>query len=271
MTPTTLLEVRATWAGAHALAIFAALLALALSAVWAGCRAMRRAGAGRSPELDRAWPRGAARLLAGGSVVVLGSVTLVELAEQLRHGETLAGLDMAFNAALHAHLPAPALQAFGALTHLGDTATLTALCVGIALALVATGRRGMALGWVVAVAGNGLLNQGLKQHYGRVRPLQMAGGVIESGYSFPSGHSSGALVAYGMLACLALRVLPGRWHLTAMMVAVTLAWTVGASRCILGVHFASDVLAGFASGAAWLALCITGMGVGRSMRRLPVA
>jgi undecaprenyl-diphosphatase len=271
MTPATLLEERAAWAGAHALPIFLALLALLLLTLWAAAQAVRRAGAGRSP----GWPRAslplAAPLLIGGTVVALGAVTLEELAEHLRHGATLVRLDVAFNAALHASLPAPALQAFGALTHLGDTATLTGLCIGITLALVAAGQRGLALGWVVAVAGNGLLNQGLKQFFGRVRPLQAAGGAFEGGYSFPSGHSSGSLVAYGLLAYLALRVLPLRWHLPAMMVAVALAWTVGASRSFLGVHFASDILAGFASGAAWLALCITGMEVARSLQRRSAA
>ncbi len=274
MTPVTLLEQRAAWAGAHALPIFLVLLTLLgllVLAVWPAGRTLRQAGAGRLPNWTRAWPVGAARLLPVGTVVALGGVTVVELAEHLRHGVTLARLDLVFNAALHTSLPGWALQAFGALTHLGDTATLTALCIGIAGALVGAGRRGLALGWVVAVAGNGLLNQGLKQFFGRVRPVQAAGGVLESGYSFPSGHSSGSLVAYGMLAYLALRVLPPRWHLPAMVVAVTLAWTVGASRCFLGVHFASDVLAGFASGAAWLALCITGMEVVRSMQRPPAA
>jgi undecaprenyl-diphosphatase len=271
MTPATLLEQRAAWAGVHALPIFLALLALLGLAVWAAGRTLCRAGAGRLSDWPSAWPFGAARLLAAGTVVAMGSVTVVELAEHLRHGVTLARLDMAFNAALHTSLPGWTLQAFGVLTHLGDTATLTVLCTGIALALVGAGRRGLALGWVVAVAGNGLLNQGLKQFFGRVRPLQAADGVLESGYSFPSGHSSGSLVAYGMLAYLALRGLPPRWHLPAIVLAVTLAWTVGASRCFLGVHFASDVIAGFASGAAWLALCIAGMGVVRSMQRLPVA
>jgi undecaprenyl-diphosphatase len=60
-----------------------------------------------------------------------------------------------------------------------------------------------------------------------------------------------------MLAYLALRLLPLRWHLPSLFATVTLALTVGASRLFLGVHFASDVIAGFASGTAWLALCIT--------------
>ena len=199
--------------------------------------------------------------------MALGSLTLVALAGQLRLDATVVQLDMAFNAALHASLPGPALQVFGMLTHLGDTATLTVLCIGIALVLVAAGRRGLALGWVVAVAGNGLLNNALKQFFGRVRPLQASGGVLETGFSFPSGHSSSSLVAYGMLAYLGLRVLPVRWHLPAVMAAVALAWTVGVSRSFLGVHFASDIIAGFASGAAWLALCITVIGVTGALQR----
>jgi undecaprenyl-diphosphatase len=110
---------------------------------------------------------------------------------------------------------------------------------------------------VIALAGNGLLNQTLKQIFGRVRPLDPEGSVLAQGFSFPSGHSAGAVVAYGMLAYLALRLLPARWHLSALLTAVALIFTVGASRLFLRVHFASDVIAGFASGTAWLALCIT--------------
>lgn len=150
----------------------------------------------------------------------------------------------------------PALQVFFALTHFGDTNTLAALCIAIALVLIACGRRGFAFGWVVAVAGNGLLIMTLKQVFGRVRPLNMEGFVLEHGFSFPSGHSSGSVVAYGMLAYLSLRLLPVRWHLPSLLAMVALALTVGASRLFLGVHFASDVMAGFASGIAWLALCI---------------
>lgn len=67
------------------------------------------------------------------------------------------------------------------------------------------------------------------------------------------------LLAYGMLAYLALRLLPTKWHLPALLTAVAIAFSVGASRLFLRVHFASDVLAGFMSGAAWLAVCIMGM------------
>ena len=155
---------------------------------------------------------------------------------------------------------------FAALTRLGDTATLTVLCIGVALALGVTGRRGLALGWVAAVAGNALLNTTLKRIFERVRPLHEGGLVLEHGFSFPSGHSSGSLVAYCMLAYVAVRVLPPRWHLPAACTAVALALTVGASRVFLRVHFVSDVLAGFASGAAWLVVCVGSVELARWYR-----
>ena len=89
-----------------------------------------------------------------------------------------------------------------------------------------------------------------------MRPLRDDGLVLAQGFSFPSGHSSGAVVAYGMLAYIALRFVPPRWHLALVLAAVSLVFMIGASRIFLRVHFASDVIAGFASGTAWLAVCI---------------
>jgi membrane-associated phospholipid phosphatase len=192
---------------------------------------------------------------------------LAELAAQLNAGEILGRADQALTDALRTSVPRPALQVFAALTHLGDTATLTGLCIGIAIALIALGRCWLALGWVAAVAGNGLLNHTLKQIFARVRPLHTDSFVLEQGFSFPSGHSSGSVVTYGMLAYVALRLLPARWHLPTVLAAVGLAFTVGASRIFLRVHFASDVIAGFASGAAWLAVCVTSIELARWWRR----
>jgi membrane-associated phospholipid phosphatase len=185
------------------------------------------------------------------------------LSAHLDAGSALIRADQALTDALALGVPRPVLKVFAVLTHLGDTVTLTALCVCVAVALVVVQHRGLAIGWVVAVAGNGILNDTLKQTIRRQRPLFPDDGSVATGFSFPSGHSSGSVVAYGMLAYLALRLLPARWHLPAMMASVTLAITVGASRLFLRVHFGSDVIAGFASGAAWLAACVTAMEVVR--------
>lgn len=193
-----------------------------------------------------------------GSAVMLAAVLVfVGLASALTAGSVLIRFDQAISDALRAHLAPQAVQLAAALTHLADTATLTVLCVVGTLVLVARRQRGLALVWVLAIAGNALLNPSLKRLMGRVRPLDPEGGVPVQGWSFPSGHSSGALVAYGMLAYLALRLLPKAWHFPALVTAVALVATVGISRVVLRVHFASDVAAGFASGTAWLALCIT--------------
>jgi undecaprenyl-diphosphatase len=158
---------------------------------------------------------------------------------------------------LRANLAPWALQVFGALTHLADTATMTVLCLVGTLVLVARGKRGLALAWLLAIAGNSILNQSLKRLIGRARPLDPEGALRVQGLSFPSGHSSGSVVVYGMLAFLALRFLPKVWHLPVLVTAMVLAFAVGISRALLRVHFASDVAAGIASGSAWLALCIT--------------
>jgi membrane-associated phospholipid phosphatase len=64
------------------------------------------------------------------------------------------------------------------------------------------------------------------------------------------------VVAYGMLAYLAQRLAPPRWRRASLLAAAAVAFTTGSSRVFLQVHYASDVLAGFASGLAWLALCV---------------
>ena len=256
-TSATLLSPWALWTGEHALAIFLAVLGLLLAATAAVCWALRQyAARRRQAALIPALPQ-RLRAEVGVAIVLIGAGVFAALAALIAAGGIPGWSDQAFTEVLRASVPALALQVFAALTHLGDTNTLAALCIAIALALMAFGRRGFAVGWVVAVAGNGLLIKTLKQVFGRVRPLNTEGFVLEHGFSFPSGHSSGSVVAYGMLAYLALRLLPTRWHLPCLLATVALALTVGASRLFLGVHFASDVIAGFASGTAWLALCIT--------------
>ena len=167
-------------------------------------------------------------------------------------------------------LSASARQIFGALTHLGDTPTLIALGVIVALLLLAKGGRWTALGWTLALLGNALLNTTLKAIFERARPVHDSLLVNAQGFSFPSGHSSGSVVAYGMLAYVLLRALPpaqvGRAGLMLVLMATALAFTVGMSRIFLQVHFATDVLAGFASGLAWLAVCIGSMELTRHYR-----
>jgi len=193
-----------------------------------------------------------------GSVVIFTGVWIFTmLSTALTAGVPMLPWDQAVIDTLRSHVTPQTLKVFAGLTHLADPRTLTVLCVFGTLVLLVRRQPGLACAWVLAIAGNGVLNQRLKLFVGRVRPLDADGSVLAQGLSFPSGHSSGAVVTYGMLAYLALRVLPKVWYLPAVLLALVLILAVGASRVLLGVHFPSDVLAGFASGSAWLALCVT--------------
>ena len=195
-------------------------------------------------------------LVASFAVVLGAAAGFSALARLQGDGRTLQLADEALSRAVATQLPAGALSAFGALTHLGEPKLLIVLGVGVAIALWWRGRRGLAVGWAAALGGNALLNPMLKTLFERARPVHPDIAVPALGFSFPSGHSSGAMVTYGMLAYLAWRLLPPRWHVAAVMAATAVVLTTAASRVFLRVHFASDVLAGLCSGGAWLALCI---------------
>ena len=246
----------ASWVGAHALAVFVALLCalLLLMALtewlWDG-QVLHRTHAAFSP------PAVLLLKAAAGFAIVLGAAAgFAEIAEQLGPDGTMSLADEALSASIRAQVGVGTLQVFAGLTHLGDPLVLALLGVAVALWLGWRGQRSLALGWVLALGGNALLNPLLKRVFERVRPVHDHGLVAELSWSFPSGHTSGATVAYGMLAYVVLRTLPTVWHLPAVLGATALAFTVGSSRVFLQVHFASDVVAGFASGTAWLMVCI---------------
>ena len=259
------LVVWAPWAGQHALDIYGGLLAVLLLFTMAGWWGVRRIHVPRDQSsLSPALYLGV-RLGLGFAVIVAGAWLFAELAEKLGTDGRMGLADQALADSLQAQLPPAALQVFALLTHLADTSTVIGLGIFVAAILLLRGRRWLALGWVLAVAGNGVLNTTLKQIFARVRPLHDDGLVMAQGFSFPSGHSSGAVVVYGMLAYVLCRFVPPRGYLPLVLAAVALAFSVGVSRVFLRVHFASDVLAGFASGTAWLVVCIASIELTRWM------
>lgn len=110
-----------------------------------------------------------------------------------------------------------------------------------------------ALSLLLASPGGQGIVYGLKALFHRARP---EAAFASLGYSFPSGHSFAAVTLYGMLAYWLARVVPGRraWIWAGAVVLILL---IGFSRIYLGVHYASDVAAGFAAGLPWLWGCLT--------------
>lgn len=111
----------------------------------------------------------------------------------------------------------------------------------------------------IVVVGSSALNEALKLLFQRERP-GLPHLVEVSGLSFPSGHSMVSFSFYGLLIYLAWANFSGRSaKLAATALLAPLILAIGISRIYLGVHYPSDVLAGFAAGSFWLVACILGL------------
>ena len=144
-------------------------------------------------------------------------------------------------------------------TWLGSWQWLTVL-TAVVVVYCAIRRRWLTLlTWLFAGAGIGLWIAGLKHWVERPRPEIML--IQETGWSFPSGHSAGSLAVYGVLAWsihLWARNRGNPWlGVLAWLAALGLTASIGFSRVILSAHFASDVLAGWLLGLAWLGLVLS--------------
>lgn len=109
---------------------------------------------------------------------------------------------------------------------------------------------------VVTVGGSALLNEVMKAVVHRARPVLADPVAQASGTSFPSGHAQGAVVGYGVLLLVLLPALRGAARPIAVTAALLMVFAIGFSRVALGVHYLSDVLAGYILGAAWTAAMI---------------
>lgn len=154
---------------------------------------------------------------------------------------------------LHAHAT-PNFDAFMLLgSRLGGVTVMLPLVISIALIFWMKRRRAQAGFLALAVGGACLLNLGAKWTFGRTRPDLWLSIAPESDYSFPSGH---AMLSMAVVAALLFLTWRGAWP-RAIKVLCTLAggcfvlW-VGLSRLYLGVHFPSDVLAGWGASLTWV-------------------
>jgi undecaprenyl-diphosphatase len=196
-------------------------------------------------------------------MIVLGVWAFAELADEVLEGSTRsldADLLLLLRDPENLDLPRGPwwLQEMGRdLTALGGVAVLSLAIVGTAGYFLLGRRIGSAL-FLLASAGSGMaLSTLAKGYFARERPDLVAHGSLVETTSFPSGHSLMAAVVYLTLGVLIARSLPKR-RLKAyvLSMAALLAMLVGISRVYLGVHWPTDVLAGWIIGAAWAALCL---------------
>jgi undecaprenyl-diphosphatase len=121
-------------------------------------------------------------------------------------------------------------------------------------------RWSVALLWV-SIVGSGLINASMKLFFNRPRPQLFPWRAPYAGLSsFPSGHSMTAMVCYATLAYLVARLEPSRFlRRFTFVLAGLIILAIGLSRMYLGVHYPTDVLAGFTMGLAWASFCALGI------------
>lgn len=247
----------ATAIGENALIAFSLALTVLLLIVGAAWFAVHRYYIRRHNVPDTTGARALRATLTLGFAAILAAVfAFAALPGAIVVDGWLAVADLALTDGIRRSVSLLALQIFAAITVLANTVVLWALAIVGTLILVWRRDYLLACTWAAAIGGNGILTRVLKSIFARDRPLFEHGLSTVQGWSFPSGHSSGAVAAYGILAYILIRSTPIVWHLPIVLLAAAIAFTTGCSRIFLQVHYASDVAAGFASGLAWLAVCV---------------
>lgn len=142
------------------------------------------------------------------------------------------------------------------LTALGGVAVITGSSLVVLGFLFLRRKHRAALFLIGALLGGVLLSIALKVHFLRPRPSIVPHLMVETSGSFPSGHSMLSAVCYLTLAALLMRQTRRRSEQVYLFTVVWLVIiAVGCSRVILGVHYPTDVLGGWAAGTAWALLC----------------
>lgn len=148
------------------------------------------------------------------------------------------------------------LQAFNWITVFGNTSTIIA-ATGVALIFLwfFTHHKAYAIGLATSIIGAGVMGYIVKMIVERPRPGGFIPSTIETSFSFPSEHATLAIALYGFLTYLLCKRFPKNASAIMTMAALAIL-AVGFSRLYLGVHFPSDVIAGYLLGGLWLLIGI---------------
>ncbi|MBU4527294.1 MAG: phosphatase PAP2 family protein [Hoeflea sp.] len=195
------------------------------------------------------------------AILTLGVYVFIEIAEEMAEGEIRRIDEMLFLSLRVAGDPTTPLgppwfqETAVEITAIGGYPLIILTLAAVAGFFIVTRRYGAAAYAVLAVGSGALLTQTLKQYYGRPRPDLVDHLDTVHTLSFPSGHALVTTVAYLTIASLVIGFLDDRRaRIYVLSVAVFVAFIVGFSRVYVGVHWPSDVAAGWALGAAWASL-----------------
>jgi undecaprenyl-diphosphatase len=191
------------------------------------------------------------------------------LAEEMLEGAT-ARFDMTIRNWVHG-MASPGLTAImKAITLLGSQGLIAGFLVAGAVFWLLGWKR--AVGWLaVSVIGSGLLVVVLKFGFQRPRPVPFYGPPLQS-FSFPSGHSLSSFCFYGVLAGLITARVRSLWlRILVWIAAAVLVLAIGISRIYLGVHYPSDVVAGYLAALVWVSALVLADRIHKTRKGVKVA
>jgi membrane-associated phospholipid phosphatase len=213
-------------------------------------------------------------LIAGGLLLVAVPFGLLLLLVKTSW-TPLVDVDDGARDALHTYAVAHAwfVDVLKALSTVGSALVYWPLFTGLVLWLALRERRTrLAVFVAVTVFGSWVLNALVKALVDRARPVLDDPVARAGGFSFPSGHAQSAMVSSAVLLLVFLPRLSRRAGVVAIAAAIVYVLAIGFARVGLGVHFVSDVVAGYVLGAAWVALMAAAFGAWRrDLRSEPTA
>jgi len=198
-------------------------------------------------------------MLLVGFFAALGSLLFFAwLSSEVLRGRTLQ-FDHLIRNAIHGIASARLTRAMMGVTQLGSLWVLIPMGMLFVATLLTAGRKRSALFFTIAAVGAIVLNEVMKLFFQRRRPDAFFGYYQPRSYSFPSGHSIESACFFGVMAAiLAVRIQSRAGRAAVWGIAVLLAAAVGFSRVYLGVHYPTDVVAGYAAAVIWVGTIHTG-------------
>ncbi|MEY2574404.1 MAG: hypothetical protein QOJ87_2617 [Verrucomicrobiota bacterium] len=199
-------------------------------------------------------------LTIGLLVIIASGWWFADIAEDMSRNAATRVLDDSITSWFHAHATALQTRTWRVVTFFGSVIFLSAASGAVAAVLALRRFAYRLLLLTLSVGGGAVLNLVLKHLFHRQRPALENPLVTLSSFGFPSGHTMGATIFYGVLALIvahSIRSWPRR-ALVGGAAAVVVA-LIGISRIYLGAHYFTDVIGAIAVGLAWLAFCWTGV------------
>jgi len=190
-------------------------------------------------------------------IICVNLVMLSKLAEQTVNSENVKLLDMEVTAWFF-NLRTPFLnKAFYYFTLLGTVYGVTVGTVITGLILLWQKRGFHVLALLISILGSSLSMYYSKIYFHRDRPLNVSYYTPENSYSFPSGHATSAMALVGLLCYFVIiEIEDKRLRLSLFMLGISYILLIGLSRIYLGVHFLTDVAAGYLLGLVWVIVAI---------------